>query len=152
MSFKQLIWGVKASFRSYVEAAEGSINVSDGAIRTEDGSFLFKAIPGGDLIVAPDGSVNGSMRFQGKVTFEAHGGMLNATLSELGIDIEAGELVLTCLDAPMNKDRCAIAKLKLVDQDSNVAITLQSEITDDGMYQIADNYPTGTELDPVHLQ
>ena len=92
------------------------------------------------------------MRFQGKVTFEAHGGMLNATLSELGIDIEAGELVLTCLDAPMNKDRCAIAKLKLVDQDSNVAITLQSEITDDGMYQIADNYPTGTELDPVHLQ
>ena len=152
MSFKQLIWGVKASFRGYVEAAEGSINVSEGATRTEDGSFLFKAIPGGDLNLSPDGSATGSMRFQGKVTFEAHGGMLNATLSELGIEVEAGELVLTSLDAPMNQDRCAIAKLKVVDQDSNTAITLRSEITDDGMYQIADNYPTGTELDPVHLQ
>ena len=33
MSFNTLTWGVKASFRSYVEGAEGSIAVSDGATR-----------------------------------------------------------------------------------------------------------------------
>ena len=151
MSFSRLTWGVKASFRSYVEAAGGSINLSDGATRAEDGSFIFNAVPGGDLTIAPDGSATGSMRFQGTVTFDAHGGMLKATLSELGLEVETDELVLTALDAPLNRDRCAIAKLKPIDFGPDDAITLSAEITIDGMYQIADNYPPGTELDPLRL-
>ena len=91
------------------------------------------------------------MRFQGTVTFDAHGGMLKATLSELGLEVETDELVLTALDAPLNRDRCAIAKLKPIDFGPDDAITLSAEITIDGMYQIADNYPPGTELDPLRL-
>ena len=34
MSFDRLTWGVKASFRSYVEAAGGTINLSRGATRS----------------------------------------------------------------------------------------------------------------------
>ena len=30
-------------------------------------------------------------------------------------------------------------------------MTIVSKITIDGMYQIADNYPPGTELDPLQL-
>ena len=41
MRFNKLIWGVKASFRSYVEAAGGSITLSDGATQTEDGTFIL---------------------------------------------------------------------------------------------------------------
>jgi len=151
MSFKTMTWGVKASFRSYVEAAEGTISVSDGATRTEDGAFVFNAMPGGDLAFAADGSATGAMRFQGAVTFEAHGGMLKATLTELGL--EAGEqgLVVTVLEAPMNTSRCAIATLGQVEKRADGAITLSAAITADGMYQIADNYPPGTELDPVQL-
>jgi len=151
MGFNKLTWGVKASFRNYVEAAEGSITVSDGATRTDNGTFVLAAIPGGDLTITPDGSATGAMRFQGTITFEAHGGMLKATLSELGLEASDEGLVLTVLDAPMNKDRCAIAKLGPVDGESKDAITLHAEITMDGMYQIADNYPPGTELDPVRL-
>lgn len=151
MSFSKLTWGVKASFRGYVEAAGGSITLSDGATRAEDGSFVFTALPGGDLSIAPDGTATGAMRFQGSVTFEAHGGMLKATLAELGVEAGADGLFLTVLEAPTNEGRCAIAQLGPVEVGADDAITLRSEITLDGMYQIADNYPPGTELDPVHL-
>ncbi|MFT6434791.1 MAG: hypothetical protein ACJAVI_002841 [Candidatus Azotimanducaceae bacterium] len=151
MSFNRLTWGVKASFRSYVEAAGGSITLGDGATRAEDGSFVFKAVPGGDLSIAPDGSATGAVRFQGAVTFDAHGGMLKATLAELGIEAGTDGLVLTALEAPMNQGRCAIAQLSPVEVGAGDAMTIVAEITFDGMYQIADNYPPGTELDPLQL-
>lgn len=151
MSFHRLSWGVKASFRSYVEAVGGTIHLSDGATRAEDGSFVFKAVPGGDLTIAPDGTATGEMRFQGTITFDAHGGMLKATLTELGLEFGSDGLVLTALEAPLNRNRCVIAKLGLVEIAPDDAVTLSAEITVDGMYQIADNYPPGTELDPLRL-
>lgn len=152
MGINRLTWGVKASFRSYVEAAGGSVSLSDCATRADDGAFIFEAVPGGDLSIAPDGSATGSMRFQGTVTFDAHGGMLKSTLSELGLEAGTDGLVLTVLEAPMNQDRCAIATLNLVEVGPDDALTLGAQITFDGMYQIADNYPPGTELDPVRLE
>ncbi|MDG1207102.1 MAG: HtaA domain-containing protein [Pseudomonadales bacterium] len=151
MSFNRLIWGVKASFRRYVEAAGGSSTLADGARSTEDGSFIFMAVPGGDLTIAADGSATGAMRFQGSVSFEAHGGMLKATLAELGIEAGPDGLVLTVLEYPQNEDRCAIAQLGPVEVGDGNVMTIRSEITFDGMYQIADNYPQGTELDPLIL-
>lgn len=151
MSFSKLTWGVKASFRRYVEGAGGSITLSEGATRNEEGEFVFTAIAGGDLTIEPDGSASGAMRFKGTVSFDAHGGMLKATLAELGLEVQDDGLVLTALEAPMNQGRCAIAKLGKVNVDSDGAVTLAAEITLDGMYQIADNYPPGTELDALRL-
>ena len=151
MGFNRLTWGVKASFRSYVEGAGGSIVLSDGATRAQDGTFVFEAVPGGDLTIASDGSAAGAMRFQGTVTFEAHGGMLKATLTELGLEVGTDGLVLTALDTQLGRDRCVIAKLGPVEVGPDDVVTLGSEITLDGMYQIADNYPPGTELDPLRL-
>lgn len=150
MSFNTLTWGVKASFRNYVEAAGGSVELSDGATRADDGCFVFNAVPGGDLTIAPDGSATGAMRFAGTVTFDAHGGMLKATLTDLGLEAGPDGLVLTAPLAPLNQDRCAIATLTPIEGPAD-ATTLSAQITLDGMYQIADNYPPGTELDPVRL-
>ncbi len=151
MSFNRLTWGVKASFRSYVEAAGGSVSLSDGATRAEDGCFIFEAETGGNLTIAPDGSATGAMRFQGTVSFEAHGGMLSTTLTELGVEVSDEGLVLTAVQAPLNQERCVIATLDPLEIGPNEAITLGAQITMDGMYQIADNYPPGTELDPLRL-
>ena len=151
MSFNTLTWGVKASFRGYVEAVGGSISLSDGATRGEDGAFIFTARPGGDLTINPDGSATGAMRFQGTVTFDAHGGMLKSTLTELGLEVGADGLVLTALDAQLQRERCNIATLSLIEVGPDDAVTLGAQITLDGMYQIADNYPPGTELDAVRL-
>lgn len=152
MSFSKLTWGVKASFRSYVEAAGGSVTLSDGAERNEDGAFVLTARPGGDLAIGPDGSASGSMRFDGTITFEAHGGMLKSTLAELGLEAGDDGLMITVLEAPVNKDRCAIARVGAVEVAPDGTVTAGTEITMDGMYQIADNYPPGTELDPLRLE
>lgn len=151
MMFSKLTWGVKASFRHYVEAVGGSITLSDGATRNEDGSFVFTAVPGGNLTITADGSASGAMRFQGTITFDAHGGMLKATLTDLGLEVVDDELVLTTLEAPMNQGRCTIAKLGPVKVGPDAAVSLGAEITLDGTYQIADNYPPGTELDLLTL-
>ncbi len=152
MSFSKLTWGVKASFRSYVEVAGGTTILSDGATRAEDGTFVFAAVPGGDLAIAEDGSATGAMRFQGTVIFEAHGGMLKTTLTELGLEAGEDGLVLSALETNLGRDRCVIAELGPVEVGPDNALTLGVAITLDGMYQIADNYPPGTELDPLRLE
>ena len=151
MSINRLTWGVKASFRSYVEAAGGSITLSDGATRADDGSIVFAAIPGGDLSIAPDGSATGAMRFKGTVAFDAHGGMLKSTLTELGLEAGADGLMLTVLEQPMNEGRCTIAELGPIEIGEDDAMTIGAKITLDGMFQIADNYPPGTQLDSLRL-
>jgi hypothetical protein len=151
MSFNRLTWGVKASFRSYVEAAGGSTVLSDGATRAKDGAFVFAAEPDGDLAIASDGSASGTMRFLGTVTFEAHGGMLKTMLTELGIETGTDGLVLTARDTQLGRDRCVIAELGPAEVGPDGEITLGAQITLDGSYQIADNYPPGTELDPLRL-
>ena len=152
MSFNRLTWGVKASFRNYVEAAGGSISISDGATRADDGSIIFEAKPGGNLSISTEGRAQGSQHFQGTVTFEAHGGMLKSVLTDLALEVGEDGLMLTVVDSMMSTNRCAIAKLGSVIAESGDRITISSEITMDGMYQIADNYPPGTELDPLILE
>ena len=88
MKHTKLIWGVKESFRQYVEAAEGSITVADGADRNADGTFVFEAIEGGNFAIAADGTASGIQQFSGTVIFEAHGGMLKSVIS--GLAIESG--------------------------------------------------------------
>lgn len=151
MSFTRLTWGVKASFRAYVEVAGGTISVSDGATRDTDGAFVFTALPGGDLAIPSDGPPTGALRFQGTVAFDAHGGMLRARLTELGVEADQDGLVLTAAQAPGGTRRCTIARLGPVEGTAQGAITLGAVITLDGMFQIADNYPPGTPLDPVRL-
>ena len=151
MSHSKLTWGVKASFRAYVEGMGGSITLDDGAVRAEDGTIMFPVAPGGDLAFAPDGSARGSLQLQGTVRFTAHGGMLDSTLAELCLEVTQEGFVLTSLDAPLNQQRCAIATLGPVEVGPDDTITIAAAITDDGMYQIADNYPPGTALDALIL-
>jgi Htaa len=151
MSITTLTWGVKASFRAYVEAAGGSIALSDGATRDDEGAFVFTALPSGDLAVGPDGALTGSVRFQGAVAFEAHGGMLKTTLCELAVEAGPEGAVISAPQAPGGEKRYPIAKLGAAQVAPDGALTLACTITLDGMYQIGDHYPPGTPLDPVRL-
>jgi hypothetical protein len=50
-----LEWGLKQSFRAYVEGAGGSIAVGEGTTRTADGAFAFAAAPGDTGLSVADG-------------------------------------------------------------------------------------------------
>lgn len=148
----RLVWGVKQSFRGYVEASGGTITVGGGAERTADGAFAFG--PGeGDLTVGPDGAPAGTGGFAGEVKFEAHGGMLSVFLADPQVTVAGGEASLSVADSAARGRRVTIVKLDLAaaTRDGG-ALVLPAVTTLDGMFLLGDHYPPGTPVDPVRLE
>ena len=106
-----LSWGVKQSFRSYVEATGGVIEAGGGAERTEDGGFTFAPAPGGDLRLDADGKLEGRGTFTGELKFEAHGGMLSVFLADPIVEVGPSGAVLTVADSKSRTRRVEIARL-----------------------------------------
>lgn len=146
-----LTWGVKQSFRSYVEMSGGTTTAADGAAPMPAGPIAFEPAPDSDLEVDAAGVFSGTGRFRGRVTFQAHGGMLSVTLADPWVEATAEGLVLTIAETPTR--RSAIAKLDAgaVRRAEDGALELPAAITLDGMMILGDHYPPGTPLDPVRL-
>lgn len=148
-----LSWGVKQSFRSYVEATGGVIEAAGGAERRADGAFSFSLAPGGDLRLGEDGKPQGSGAFQGQLRFEAHGGMLSVKLADPAVQIGAAGAALTIADGGAGGRRLEIAKLDLdaITIDGG-EIVIPAALSMDGSRVLGDHYPPGTALDPVRLR
>lgn len=148
-----LSWGVKQSFRGYVEGAGGVIETAAGAQRTADGGFSFAAGPEGGLRLGADGRPEGQAKFLGEVSFKAHGGMLSVFLVDPAIEIGPGGAVLTVADHPARDRRLEAARLDLgamrVGEDGE--IVLPAALMMFGCQWLGDHYPAGTPLDPVRL-
>ncbi|MDZ4372402.1 MAG: HtaA domain-containing protein [Phenylobacterium sp.] len=149
MRIARLAWGVKQSFRAYVEGSGGSIDTLDGATRAVDGTLVFEATGDSDLAVGPDGAPTGTGRFQGQVKFTAHGGMLSVTLSDPWVEARDGGLVLSIAETATR--RTAIATLGAAAPGPEGAVEIPAAMTLDGMMIVGDHYPPGTPLDPVRL-
>lgn len=148
-----LSWGVKQSFRGYVEAAGGVIETGAGAERDVDGGFIFVAAPGEGLTLGDDGRPQGQARFTGEVRFEAHGGMLKVCLADPILDIGPTGAVLTAFDTPARTHRMEIAKLDLaaITQGDAGELVIPASLAMDGIQVLGDHYPLGAPLDPVRL-
>ncbi|WP_332764742.1 HtaA domain-containing protein [Phenylobacterium sp.] len=148
-----LSWGVKQSFRTYVEAAGGAIEVRDGAERAEDGSFTFAAAPGGDLRLDADGKLAGRGAFLGEVRFEAHGGMLSVCLADPILEIGPAGGVVTVADSSARDYRLEVAQLDLGAMTSGESgeIVIPATVSMHGSQWLGDHYPPRTPLDPVRL-
>lgn len=148
-----LIWGVKQSFRNYVEAAGGVIEVRDGVGREADGAFTFAAQPGGDLRLGADGRPVGRATFLGEARFEAHGGMLRVCLADPMLEIGPAGGVVTVADSSARDYRVEVAQLDLAAMTTGEAgeIVIPATISMHGGQWLGDHYPPGTRLDPVRL-
>ena len=113
LNVTHLQWGVKQSFRGYVEGAGGTITIAGGTERTPDGSFTFP-VDEAVLSLNAEGKLEGRATFKGEVSFKAHGGMLNVFLAEPILEITAGEAKLTVADTLSRKYRTEVARLDLV--------------------------------------
>lgn len=145
MRIARLAWGVKQSFRAYVEGSGGSIETLDGSTRAGDGTLVFEATGDSDLALGPDGAPTGTGRFRGQVKFTAHGGLLSVTLTDPWIEAAGDTWVLSIAETPTR--RTAIAKLGPAEDGAFPAAT-----TLEGMMILGDHYPPGTLLDPVRLE
>ncbi|WP_374569706.1 HtaA domain-containing protein [Phenylobacterium sp.] len=148
-----LVWGVKHSFRNYVEAAGGATETAAGAERAEDGAFVFAAAPDSDLHLDAAGAPRGTGRFLGEVRFQAHGGMLAVFLADPVLEIGPSGAVLTIADTSARNRRVEVARLDLAAAapGETGGLALPATILMDGMFWLGDHYPPGTPLDPVRL-
>jgi hypothetical protein len=149
-----LEWGVKQSFRAYVEAVGGSIETAEGVERTADGAFVFAAAPGdAGLTAGPDGKPQGAARFVGEVRCEAHGGMLKVFLADPAIEIGPEGGVLTVADSPARDARVELAVLELdAATTSGGEVVIPTKVARDGWRVLPDHYPPMSPLDPVRLR
>jgi len=147
-----LSWGLKQSFRGYVEGAGGSIEVGEGAERDTDGAFTFPAAPGDGLTVGADGRPQGVGRFAGEVLCQAHGGMLKVFLADPAVEIGEGRAVITVADTPARDRRLDLAELDLAAATiEDGAAVIPARLARDGWQVLGDHYPAGTPLDPVRV-
>jgi hypothetical protein len=150
----QLSWGLKQSFRAYVEGAGGAIETAAGAQRAADGAFTFEAAPGEGLELGPDGKPQGVGRFVGEVLCEAHGGMLKVFLADPSVEIGPAGAIVTVADTPARDRRVELAQLDLaaatIGDDGELVIA--AKLSRDGWQVLGDHYPPSTPLDPVRLK
>jgi hypothetical protein len=148
-----LSWGVKQSFRAYVEMAGGAVDTGAGATRDADGGFVFAAAPGGRMTLGADGKPKGRGDFVGEVRFEAHGGMLKVFLADPAVEIFPTGATITVAD---NEERDVRVELGVLDlaaatrEDGEIVIP--TKLSKDGWRVLGDHYPPMTPLDPIRLK
>lgn len=147
-----LSWGVKQSFRSYVEATGGVTEASAGAERGADGGFIFTALAGGDLSVDAQGKAQGRGAFGGVVRFESHGGMLKVSFADPILEVGPNGAVLTVAEIGEPVRRIEVAKLDLAAASlEDGELVIPAALAMHGIQLLGDHYPLLTPLDPVRL-
>lgn len=149
-----LEWGVKQSFRNYVEATGGVTEASAGAERAADGAFVFAAAPGEGLSTGADGRPQGVGRFRGEVRFEAHGGMLKVFLADPAVEIGPAGGAITVADTPARDRRVTLALLDLTAAKAGEGgeWVIPAKLSKDGWQVLGDHYLPMTPLDAVRLR
>ena len=148
-----LRWGVKQSFRNYVQSVGGVIEVGGGAEVTAQGEFVFAQAPGNSLSLNGNGILEGRGAFLGYVRFTGHGGMLSVFLADPVLEVSGGSASLTIDDHDKKPRRLEIAKLDLegVAADEDGEVLIPAALSIDGIQVLGDHYPLRTALDPVSL-
>jgi hypothetical protein len=149
-----LTWGVKQSFRNYVQSMGGTIETAAGAEPTADGEFTFAMAPGSDLSVDANGKPQGKAAFIGEVRFAAHGGMLSVFFADPALEFGPASATLTVADTEARTVRIEIAKLDLtkISTGDDGEIVIPTALSMYGGQLLGDHYPPGTPVDPVRLK
>lgn len=148
-----LNWGVKQSFRGYVEGSGGTIEAGAGATRGADGTFSFEGAPGEALALDAEGRPTGRTGFQGELRFQAHGGMLSVFMADPALEVGEAGAFITVADTPSRTRRVPLAKLDLAKagRDDEGALVIPAVMAMEGWQVLGDHYMGGTPIDPVRL-
>lgn len=161
-----LDWGVKASFVNYIEhlAPNGSVTVTGGASRNDDGTFHFP-VASNSTYDPTTGAVTTS--FAGAVQFTAHGGLLDLQIT--GVQVNAtptsGQLVADVVSTAMPTDDepdpepVTYTDLVVADLGAFALSTanpvafadVPALLTEAAVPAFSDFYDVGEALDPVDL-
>ena len=144
-----LTWGVKQSFRSYVQGSGGTIQPGPGVSLAPDGAFVFAAAPGASLSLDADGRLQGQGAFLGEIQFEAHGGMLSVRIAEPAIEVTGAGCTLT-VDDRGRRTSLAVLDLAAAAREGD-DLVIPAKMSMEGWQVLGDHYPMNTPIDPVRL-
>ena len=148
----KLIWGLKESFRNYVEATGGTVGVERGAERTPDGAIAFAPITDEALSLDSQGKPQGQGKFLGDVKFQGHGGMLSVHLGDPIIEIgDAGGSLTVVVDGTSSRLEIARLDLSAMSEGEAGELLIPTTLSMDGCHLLDNHYPSGTVLDPIRL-
>lgn len=162
-----LVWGVKASFASYITGpvADGEITLSGGASDNGDGTFTFAPASG----TADSATGAMALAFGGAIQFTGHdmgdGPLLDFTLSELTVDVSASGAVLSAHAVSKSLETGEVVDYGVIDianldfsgvvpSFANGALTFSgvpATITEAAVPAFEGMYEAGDDLDPVTI-
>ncbi len=139
-----LAWGVKASFVGYVRAVGGSIVADEGA-HEEGGAFVFPA-SGTETSDASATAAGRGWRFEGRVTFRAHDGLLDVRIGDPWVRLVDDGLELSVTD-----ERGEWVVVATGRSDGPVGTPVPVDLVPGAEHLFASTYPAGTPLAPLVL-
>lgn len=161
-------WGVKESFRTYIEGniAKGTIRTEDGATRNDDDTFSFTDGTGHVNLEEEVAEIDftGTVLFEGHVYGDAEP-LLRMTVADprVEIDGDTGTLYADVVSKSLTDeelvtyDDVAFADLDLsgVSHELDEGVlswdAIPATLTADGVPAFADFYGAGEQLDPISL-
>jgi hypothetical protein len=145
-----LKWGVKESFRTYVEGGAGGTITMLGAAKRSGGVFEFPQITGGSWNTKTG---TGDVRYAGGVGFSGHNGGLALTLADPQITVESATRAVLSAKLDNTLVRLVdidLSKAKRTEDDGTVTWTgAPSALRADAVDHFLGFYPAGSEMDPV---
>lgn len=151
----ELDWGVKASFREYIEdfAQEGRIEVGGGAATAEDGSYRFPVVSGS---YDEETGVN-EVQYAGSVNFFAYGGILDITIENPKVVLDGSGDGAVFAHVVAGGENLEELELVALDATGVTPVTGTKTLTWEGVGSaitaaaepVFGNYPAGTAFDDV---
>ena len=145
-----LKWGVKESFRTYVEGGAGGTITMLGAAKRSGDVFEFPQITGGSWNTKTG---TGDVRYAGGVGFSGHNGGLALTLADPQITVESATRAVLSAKLDNTLVRLVdidLSKAKRTEDDGTVTWTgAPSALRADAVDHFLGFYPAGSEMDPV---
>lgn len=147
-----LDWGIKASFRSYLNGAiaKGTITTDGGATANADGTFHFPA--------ASYDSVNKIAGYTGTVSMTGHDGALQVKLGNLRVDVAGKKLIADMSSKSLDGAATDYPSVALVSLDNDAVTSdgrgfagndLATTLTAAGAPAFADFYKAGDAFDAL---
>lgn len=132
-----LTWEVKTSFVGYVRAVGGRVVADRGAL--DDGTaFVFPAegVPAEET----------AWRFRGRVTFQAHDGLLDVAIADPWLRVDGADLEVSVVDG--SGSRVTVARGR---SDAPVSTPVPVVLVAGAEHLFDAAYPPGTPLAPVSV-
>lgn len=162
-AFSPLVWGVKASFVSYVRGlGDGEIVVKAPAelasrehTTSQDGTEVFAFAPDPNGSHFDIATQTGQLRFRGTVTFSGHFNTMRVELSDPRLDLRGGTGTLSArtnghIGTP-RWDAIASAVILPAPIRTNT-ISIDLALTAAGRLLFGQLYPVGQALDPASVE